>query len=667
MLNSPRFTALMFLLVGLFLCEQSAVIAADQPYFHIQVVDDVTGRGVPLVELETVNAIVQVTDSAGNIAFSEPGLMNQTVFFSVRSHGYEFPKDGFGYRGARLEVTPGGKATLKIKRINLAERLYRITGAGIYRDSSLLGQATPISEPLLNAKVVGSDSVVNAVLNGRLHWFWGDTLRPSYPLGNFEVPGAVSELPGDGGLDPAVGVNLEYFKGPDGFAKPTCRMPGKGPTWIFGAAVIKNAEGQDELQTGYMKVEPPLKVYARGVARFHPQKAEFEQVVEFPKLPILFPEGQALTHRDAGVDYVYFCKPYPLVRIPATAAAFRDPGQYEAYTCLQPGSTVEEMQIDRTDAGKIVYGWKRNTAFVGPAEQQKLVALGKLKSDEVLLKLRDRDTGKPVVCHTGSVNWNAFRKRWVMITVQHYGTSLLGELWYAEADSPLGPWEYAVKIMTHEKYSFYNPKQHPYFDQQDGEVIYFEGTYTQMFSGNPVATPRYEYNQMMYRLDLADPRTALPVPVYQANGSAKFYLKTNRNSPLDESANSSLEQPIQEPEKKPVQASIQFLALDRAGVDTVPVFSISDKQGGMRLTTENPNQTDATGDQATDDKRLGDNVQSPLFYAVSAEQKSPSVTLVPLFEWIHDDGMQRQYRIGIQQPSAGFKRVEKPVCFVWKP
>ncbi len=39
-----------------------------------------------------------------------------------------------------------------------------------------------------------------------------------------------------------------------------------------------------------------------------------------------------------------------------------------------------------------------------------------------------------------------------------------------------------------------------------GRLIYFEGTYTQTFSGNPVATPRYDYNQIMYRLDLADPR-----------------------------------------------------------------------------------------------------------------------------------------------------------------
>ena len=85
---------------------------------------------------------------------------------------------------------------------------------------------------------------------------------------------------------------------------------------------------------------------------------------------------------------------------------------------------------------------------------------------------------------SGSVYWNAYRKRWVMIVAQAFGgPSFLGETWYAEADTPLGPWVYARKIVTHERYSFYNPKQHPFFDEKGGQVIYFEGTYTATFSG----------------------------------------------------------------------------------------------------------------------------------------------------------------------------------------
>ena len=100
------------------------------------------------------------------------------------------------------------------------------------------------------------------------------------------------------------------------------------------------------------------------------------------------------------------------------------------------------------------------------------------------------------------------------------GSSFLGEVWYAEADTPLGPWVYARKIVTHDDYSFYNPKQHPIFDQDGGRIIFFEGTYTTTFSGNKDPTPRYDYNQVMYQLDLADPRLALPVAVYEAAGIA---------------------------------------------------------------------------------------------------------------------------------------------------
>src|SRR6516165_9533183 len=102
-------------------CLTLLALAADPApqsgkHFKITVVDDQTGRGVPLVELRTVNGIRLWTDSNGIAAFFEPGLMDQTVFFHVSSHGYEFPKDGFGFRGRALKVMEGGSVTLKVRR-----------------------------------------------------------------------------------------------------------------------------------------------------------------------------------------------------------------------------------------------------------------------------------------------------------------------------------------------------------------------------------------------------------------------------------------------------------------------------------------------------------------------------------------------------------------------
>src|SRR5687768_2257361 len=117
--------------------------------FAIEVVDEATGRGVPHVELTTTGGITYVTDSAGLVAFDEPELLGRRVHIAIKSHGYEFHKDGFGIAGVALETKPGGSAQLKIKRLNIAERLYRVTGAGIYRDSVLLGRDPPIKRPLL--------------------------------------------------------------------------------------------------------------------------------------------------------------------------------------------------------------------------------------------------------------------------------------------------------------------------------------------------------------------------------------------------------------------------------------------------------------------------------------------------------------------------------------
>ena len=97
-----------------------AAAQTGTPYFKIQVVDRQTGRGVPLVELETVHHVRYVTDSGGIVAFDEPGLMNQEVFFFVRSHGYTVPKDAFNFRGVRLQVRAGGSAKIAVQRVNIA-------------------------------------------------------------------------------------------------------------------------------------------------------------------------------------------------------------------------------------------------------------------------------------------------------------------------------------------------------------------------------------------------------------------------------------------------------------------------------------------------------------------------------------------------------------------
>lgn len=494
--------------VAIVLLAAGPVGGADRAPFGIRVVDDATGRGVPLVELSTVHDLRFVTDSAGLAAIREPELLGQSVFVSVRSHGYEFPRDGFGFRGRAVTMTPGMIETFKIHRINLAERLYRVTGAGLYADSVELGQPVPIRQPLLNAQVTGSDSVVMGYYHGKLHWFWGDTNRLRYPLGNFNVTGATSRLPADGGLDPDVGIDLDYFAGKEGFARPMAPVPGEGPTWIWGVVVLRGVDGRERMFAGYEKVRGQLDVYERGICEFDDERQEFVKVRSYgPRVPLHL-QGHPLQHRDGDTEFVYFGDPYPFVRVRADADALLDLDQYEGFTCLERGAESTDPRVERDASGKLVWGWKRGTAAITIELQKSLVNRSLISPDEAWIQLRDVQTNRPVIAHRGSVTWNAFRKRWILITTEIGGRSQLGEVWYAEAESLQGPWQRARRIVTHDRYSFYNPKQHPMFQSADGRQIYFEGTYTRSFSGNPDATPRYDYNQILYRLDLAHPDLA---------------------------------------------------------------------------------------------------------------------------------------------------------------
>jgi len=480
--------------------------------FRITVVDSQTGRGVPLVELATVNGIVCVTDSAGVVAFDEPGLMNREVFFTVRSHGYAFPKDGFGFAGTRLHVTPGGSATLKIDRVNIAERLYRITGGGIYRDSVILGDEPPIRAPLLNGQVLGQDSVQTALYRGKIYWFWGDTSRPGYPLGNFAMSGAVSELPldkGGGGLDPSVGIDLTYFVGPDGFSRPMCPIEGQpGPVWCDGLVTCADETGRERLLCHFARMKSLGEMYEQGIAQYNDEKEIFEPLCRIPLDAPLMMRGQPVRVKEADGEYWYFATPFPLTRCRAEYRSLLDVTQYEAYTCLEPGARYdpERPRLERDASGRLVYGWKRDTGAILQKEQNELIQKGLMRPEEALIGLRDVETDKPVLGHSGTVFWNAYRRAWVMIVQEGFGTSLCGEVWYGEAPALTGPWGRARKIITHDDYSFYNVAHHPFFDQEGGRLIYLEGTYTMAFSGTRVPTPRYDYNQIMYRLDLSDER-----------------------------------------------------------------------------------------------------------------------------------------------------------------
>lgn len=477
--------------------------------FEIQVVDAETGRGVPLIELRTTDGAAYYTDSAGRVALNDPGLFGVHVSFTISSHGYE-------ERTESIAVEPNGKSTVEIERENVAERLYRVTGRDIYRDSVLLGYDVPLSDPHLNSKVTGEDSVHSVVYNDRIYWIWGDTKRVDEQLGNFQATGATSKLPQDGGLDPADGVDLVYFEDDDGFVASMAPLPSDEGNlmWLDRMVTVPDADGQERLVARYSHLAGLHEPLGKGLLVFDDERERFELL----KTDADFTTGhggQATRYDDpvTGEPYWFFAQPWPTVRVPNDFEAVQQEAAYEYFTCLEPGTDWEEDEpaIHRDADGAVVWDWKPNTHAPSQEQERELIEDGLLEPTEARFQLRDVETGDEVVIQRATVRWNDYRQRWISIGMEgNEEGAAIGELWYAEAETPTGPWELARKIVTHDDYSFYNPDQHTFFDQEGGRYIYFEATYTTLFSDSE-PTPVYDYNQMMYRLDLEHPRLDLPL------------------------------------------------------------------------------------------------------------------------------------------------------------
>jgi len=427
---------------------------------RLEIVERGSGWPVPLVELRTTHNMRLVSDNAGVIAFDLPELMGRETWFDVIGHGYEIPKDGFGYQGVRLKPETGRTLRVEVTRTIIARRLGRITGAGLFAESQKLGEALDWQE----SGVLGCDSIQNAVHRGQLFWLWGDTTLAHYPLGIFDSTSATTPIQPLQKFEPPLKLKLDYFTDAKGKSRAVAKMPGDGPTWITGMASVPDKTGQPRLVGAYMKVKPPLEAYQWGLCVWNDKTENFEQLKVLwsksgssPKPPPL-PEGHPVEWKDAdGKAWLLFGNPLPTMRCPATFEAWQDSN---SWVVLKPQET-----------------------------------------------LRASGSDKPVTLHSGSMAWNPWRKRWVTVFMEKFGKpSAFGEVWYAEADAPTGPWGPAVKILTHENYTFYNPRLHPEFTPTNSAILIFEGTYSQMFADRPPPTPRYDYNQILYRLDLDDPR-----------------------------------------------------------------------------------------------------------------------------------------------------------------
>ncbi len=449
-------------LIAAFFAVATVSAAADPAICRIEVVEKGSGWPVPLVELRTTHHVRFVTDNAGLIAFDLPELMGRETFFDVLGHGYEVKPDGFGIRGVRLTPEPGKILKVEVERRSIAKRLGRLTGGGLFAESQKLG----LERDWRDAPLLGCDSVQNAVHRGKLFWAWGDTVLAHYKLGIFDMTSATTAIQPLTSFGPPLKLKLDYFLDDKGRPRGVAKMPGPGPTWLGSYVSLPDKTGAERLVASYVKIRNYLEAYENGLCVWNDETSQFDKLRTIwtksdaqPKEPAI-PQGQPALWKDSdGKAWACFGIALPTLRCPATFEAWQDEKTWEI-----------------------------------------------LKPQESLASAAD---GKKVKPHSGSVAWNAFRNRWVTVFMENFGKpSVFGELWYAEAGAPAGPWGKAVKVLSHDNYTFYNPRLHPEFSPDGSPVLIFEGTYTAEFADKPEPTPRYNYNQMLYRLDLDDPALA---------------------------------------------------------------------------------------------------------------------------------------------------------------
>ena len=532
MIYKPFFVrniVVLLMILFVFVSTQSCVDnnSSKEFFFKIKVIDDETGRGIPMVGFIPLSQQKYYTDSNGLIAFNEPGLMNETVYFEIKCEGYQYAMGKDGKRAVSLHCKPGDSTVVKMTRTNVAERLYRSTGLGIYKDSYLLEEDIPLEKSLLNGKVLGQDSNLATIYKDEVFWVWGDSFLPPEYHGNFSVAAATTPFPKNGGLDPELGMNYLYFENENGASKSMINLEDPGYVWFDWLINIKDKKGDEQLVVKYANVNSFFLNYERGVAVFNDDKNIFERYKEVEKwMPDFHRCEHPFKAKVENKAYVYLTNEFNFQRVVPHLDSLANPKKYETFTCLREGTSfnLETIQLDRKKDGSLNYSWKKNTDYINLERQNQLIKSGEIEISEAWIHLEDVETANKPYFGRGSIFYNDYRKKWGLIT----GAT---DTWYAEADTPLGPWVYAKKIAEHLSF-LYNPTQHPFLDKDNGKTVFFEGTFTKFFSDEE-KVPYYDYNQIMYKLSLENEQTYLPAPVYKSGNT--YQLKESFQQSIDAS------------------------------------------------------------------------------------------------------------------------------------
>ena len=484
---------------------EKRMLFAASDFYAIKVIDAATGRGVPQVDLVMTDGKRYTTDSGGTVAFNRSGFMNVADTFVPETYGYKLAS------GTSVTLTPvlGTSGTVSLVRTQIAERLYRETGVNRYSQTVAVGGTSPITYPGTGApgNVFGQDSGLTAVYKGKLYEFWGDTGRDlnndgvddGGVAGKYRTTGGIMSLPANGGLDPSVGENINYILNTDGTLKEMFPSSNgfSGPlVWASSPMVTYDSTGAEKMVIGYSSINGGTNVVDHGFAVWNDSTQQFTKINTYA-LNVPFGPGQNATLTSFnGVSYYVIPSGNALIRVKNTYADLTNINSYETYTPLKPGTILAkdaflgishiyaQSDINRDANNNVLWTWAANTTILTSADYSNLNSDGTIPWSKNNFAFQDADSNDHPVFSTAGLSYNNYTKSWTFIGQQSFGASLLGEIWYGQSKSLMGPWNYIRKVQTNaqtngvnDPYAFYNLIQHPYYSR-DGKYLYYEGTNT---------------------------------------------------------------------------------------------------------------------------------------------------------------------------------------------
>ena len=446
-------------------------------YFGVRVVDSSSGRGIPAARVSVLHWLDQWSDSLGYVAFQEPALATPTqLFVTVESDNYD-------KLAVSLNASLGRSLSLQLRRQLPAERLYRVTGPGIFRDAVLLGAKLPpaaaavaASDSDLSHGIAGQDAMISAQFRDKIVLSFGDTRSASDGAGQTMTSNALAPTQAFSRERILDGLPLSYSLSPSGETRPSLPLHvSERSVCEFGMPFARKGTNDSSVEIGALSATSRglFVVFTKrprgnmgpswadcttccwGIARYDIDTRVYRPQVLFPLKSPMFGRvtaSQSLVTTEDGVERIYFTVQKPIVRVAVSAIANL--------------SAFEEV------------------AVASP--------------------FTDQDINRAAVTHVASAG--------LFVMIAEGREPRMGDILAATAKSLAGPWSSLCRIassnLTHN--ALYNPSIHTTINGSSGAEIIWSATLSDGYTTNSVhkqdglTVPRYNYEVIMHRVRLDD-------------------------------------------------------------------------------------------------------------------------------------------------------------------